>query len=49
MSAARFTRLSISGRGMLVNQGDIFIKHWTGRDVDTAVMHAELARIFDTP
>jgi shikimate dehydrogenase len=39
---------AISGRGMLVNQGDIFIKHWTGVDVDTAVMHDELARIFDT-
>jgi shikimate dehydrogenase len=39
---------AITGRGMLVNQGDIFIKHWTGVDVDRAVMHAELARIFDT-
>jgi shikimate dehydrogenase len=38
---------AISGRGMLVNQGVIGIKYWTGVDVDPAVMHKELARIFD--
>ncbi len=38
---------AISGRGMLVNQGVIGIKYWTGVDVDPAVMQEELARIFD--
>ncbi len=38
---------AISGRGMLVNQGVIGIKYWTGVEVDPAVMQAELARIFD--
>ena len=38
---------AISGRGMLVNQGVIGIKYWTGVDVDPTVMQAELARIFD--
>jgi shikimate dehydrogenase len=38
---------AISGRGMLANQGVIGIKYWTGVDVDPAVMHKELARIFD--
>jgi shikimate dehydrogenase len=39
--------IAIGGRGMLVNQGVIGIKYWTGVDVDPAVMQAELARIFD--
>ena len=37
---------AISGRGMLVNQGVIAIKYWTGVDVDPASMHEELDRIF---
>ena len=37
---------AISGRGMLVNQGVIGIKYWTGVDVDPVVMQKELARIF---
>jgi shikimate dehydrogenase len=37
---------AISGRGMLVNQGVIGIKYWTGVDVDPVVMQNELARIF---
>ena len=37
---------AISGRGMLVNQGVIAIKYWTGVDVDPASMHEELNRIF---
>jgi shikimate dehydrogenase len=37
---------AISGRGMLVNQGVIGIRYWTGVDVDPAVMQDELARIF---
>ena len=36
----------LDGMGMLVNQGVISIKHWTGVDVDPAVMRARLAEIF---
>jgi shikimate dehydrogenase len=32
--------------GMLVNQGVISVRHWTGVDADPAVMRAALARIF---
>ena len=39
--------VAVGGRGMLVNQGIIGIKYWTGVDVDASVMQAELARIFD--
>ncbi|MDQ1580236.1 MAG: shikimate dehydrogenase [Microbacteriaceae bacterium] len=36
----------INGLGMLVNQGVISIKHWTGVDADPAVMRAALREIF---
>jgi hypothetical protein len=36
------------GLGMLVNQGVIGIKYWTGRDVDPTVMQAKLFAIFGT-
>ena len=36
----------IDGLGMLVNQGVIGIKYWTGIDVDPAVMRAKLEEIF---
>jgi shikimate dehydrogenase len=36
----------IDGLGMLVNQGVIGIKYWTGIDVDPTVMRAKLAEIF---
>lgn len=36
----------IDGLGMLVNQGAIGIKYWTGVDVDTGVMRAKLEELF---
>lgn len=36
----------IDGLGMLVNQGVIGIKHWTGVDPDPAVMRAALEEVF---
>ncbi|GAB4161805.1 MAG: shikimate dehydrogenase [Planctomycetaceae bacterium] len=36
----------IDGLGMLVNQGVISIKYWTGTDADPAVMRAKLEEIF---
>ena len=36
----------IDGLGMLVNQGVIGIKYWTGIDVDPTVMRAKLEQIF---
>ena len=36
---------TLDGLGMLVNQGMIAIKYWTGVDVDPGVMRAELARV----
>ena len=36
----------VDGLGMLINQGVIGIKYWTGVDVDPNVMRAELERIF---
>jgi shikimate dehydrogenase len=36
----------IDGLGMLINQGVISIKYWTGIDVDPTVMRQELVRIF---
>ena len=36
----------IDGLGMLVNQGVIGIKYWTGMDVDPTVMRAKLEEIF---
>jgi len=38
--------VAIDGLGMLVNQGVIGIKYWTGQDVDPAVMRAKLEDIF---
>ena len=38
----------IDGLGMLVNQGVIGIKYWTGLDVDPTVMRAKLVAIFGT-
>jgi shikimate dehydrogenase len=39
---------TLDGLGMLVNQGVIGIKYWTGVDVDPRVMRAELARVLGT-
>ncbi len=36
----------IDGIGMLVNQGVIGVKYWTGIDVDPAVMRAKIEQIF---
>jgi shikimate dehydrogenase len=36
---------TLDGLGMLVNQGVIGIKYWTGVDADPAVMRAELAKV----
>ena len=44
-AAARGCRV-IDGLGMLVNQGVIGIKYWTGVDVDPSVMHAKLGELF---
>jgi shikimate dehydrogenase len=38
----------LDGLGMLVNQGAIAIRHWTGIDPDPAVMRQTLAGIFAT-
>ncbi|MFN0281785.1 MAG: shikimate dehydrogenase family protein [Kineosporiaceae bacterium] len=38
--------VTLDGLGMLVNQGVISIKHWTGVDADPAVMRATVAEIF---
>lgn len=38
---------TLDGLGMLVNQGVIGIKYWTGIDVDPSVMRNELERIFE--
>jgi shikimate dehydrogenase len=36
----------IDGLGMLINQGVIGVKYWTGIDADPGVMRAELEAIF---
>lgn len=36
----------IDGLGMLVNQGVVGIKYWTGQDADPAVMRAKLEELF---
>jgi shikimate dehydrogenase len=36
----------IDGLGMLVNQGVIGIKYWTGWDVDPGVMRRKLEELF---
>jgi len=38
----------VDGLGMLVNQGVIGVKYWTGLDVDPAAMRKELQKIFGT-
>jgi shikimate dehydrogenase len=38
---------TLDGLGMLVNQGVISIRHWTGVDADATVMRRALADIFD--
>jgi shikimate dehydrogenase len=38
----------LDGLGMLVNQGVIGIRHWTGIDPDPAVMRAKLEELFGT-
>jgi shikimate dehydrogenase len=37
---------TLDGLGMLVNQGIISIKHWTGIDAEPAVMRQTLAKLF---
>ena len=37
---------TLDGLGMLVNQGVISIKHWTGVDVEPAVMRRKLEGLF---
>jgi shikimate dehydrogenase len=44
-AAARGCR-TLDGLGMLVNQGVIGIRHWTGIDADPAVMRRTLAELF---
>ena len=39
----------IDGLGMLINQGVIGIKYWTGVDVDPAVMRRKLEELFGAP
>ena len=39
----------IDGVGMLVNQGVISIKYWTGVDAEANVMRAKIEEIFGTP
>jgi shikimate dehydrogenase len=39
---------TIDGLGMLVNQGAINVKHWTGVDADPAVMRRTLAELFQS-
>ena len=38
----------LDGLGMLVNQGVIGIKYWTGVDVDAGVMRKKLDELFGT-
>jgi shikimate dehydrogenase len=36
----------LDGLGMLVNQGVISIRHWTGMEADPRVMRGEVERFF---
>jgi shikimate dehydrogenase len=36
----------LDGLGMLVNQGAVSIRHWTGIDPETEVMRRKLEKIF---
>jgi shikimate dehydrogenase len=38
--------IAIDGLGMLINQGVIGVKYWTGIDADPAVMRQTLEAIF---
>jgi len=38
---------TVNGLSMLVNQGVLGIRYWTGKDVDPAVMHAELKQVLN--
>ena len=38
----------LDGLGMLVNQGVIGVKYWTGVDVDASVMRRTLEDVFST-
>ena len=38
--------VTIDGLGMLVNQGVIGIKYWTGIDADSSVMRKALEEVF---
>jgi shikimate dehydrogenase len=38
---------TLDGLGMLVNQGVIGVRHWSGRDPDPAVMRAALEAVFN--
>jgi shikimate dehydrogenase len=38
----------LDGLGMIVNQGVIGVKYWTGVDVDASVMRRTLENIFST-
>ena len=40
---------TLDGLGMLVNQGVIGIKYWTGIDVDAGVMRRKLQELFAPP
>lgn len=40
---------TLDGLGMLVNQGVISIRHWTGVDADPAVMRGRVEEILDPP
>ena len=40
---------TLDGLGMLINQGIICVKHWTGVDADPAVMRRTLEDLFHTP
>lgn len=44
--AARRGCRTLDGLGMLVNQGVIGIRHWTGLEANPAVMHAALTEVF---
>jgi shikimate dehydrogenase len=46
MKAAAFGCKTIGGLGMVVNQGVLAIKYWTGVDVDADVMQKKLVELF---
>ena len=44
--SARRGATTLDGMGMLVNQGVVAFKHWTGQDPPADVMYAALAKVF---